>query len=303
MIEQKGNTLMTDVISRLVDSRFFQTTVMVVILAAAVVVGLETYPQIMARHGTVILVLDWIIMGLFIAEAVLKMARHGRGWYRYFADPWNVFDFTIIVVCLIPFAGHFAAVLRLARVMRALRLISALPKLQLLVSSLIKSIPSMGYVGLLLGLLFYVYAVLGVSLFRDNDPVHFGNLKLSLLTLFRVVTLEDWTDVMYIQMFGSDVYQIENPTAEPIRSHAQPLVGALFFVTFILIGTMVMLNLFIGVIINSMQDAQRELLAVAVRKRPRDVLTGELQQLEHDLETLTERVKDLRHRARHDADG
>jgi len=291
---------MTEAIARLVDSKGFQNTIIVVILAAAVVVGLETYPALMQRYGKVLLTIDWIILGLFIVEAALKMAQHGRRWYRYFRDPWNVFDFSIIMVCLLPFGGHFAAVLRLARILRVLRLITTLPKLQLLVGSLIKSIPSIGYVGMLLGLLFYVYAVIGVSLFRENDPIHFGNLEMSLLTLFRVVTLEDWTDVMYIQMFGSDVYAIDNPAAVPERSHAQPVTGALYFVSFILVGTMVMMNLFIGVIINSMQEAERELIAQTIRGQAGGQMSEQLRALEFDLEQLTERVKQLHHAARTD---
>ncbi len=193
-------------------------------------------------------------------EAALKIASHGRHWTRYFRDPWNVFDFLIVVVCFLPVDAHYAQVLRLARVLRALRLISAVPKLQLLVGSLLKSLPSMCYVGLLLGVMFYVYAVIGVFLFRDNDPVHFRNLEMSILSLFRIVTLEDWTDIMYIQMFGSENY----PFSEQDRgrfeyvSTARPVVGVIYFVSFVMLGTMIMLNLFIGVIIQSMDEAQAE---------------------------------------------
>ena len=197
---------MMERLGQLVDSKGFQYTVLGVITAAAVLVGLETSRDLVARYGSLLHRLDQLVLLFFILEAALKMARHGRHWYRYFGDRWNVFDFLIVVACLLPAGGQYAAVLRLARVLRALRLVTAVPKLQLLVNSLLKSITSLGYVGLLLGVLFYVYAVLGVYLFRGNDPVHFQDLSTALLTLFRVVTLEDWTDVMYIQMYGSDVY-------------------------------------------------------------------------------------------------
>ncbi|MEQ9453051.1 MAG: ion transporter [Phycisphaeraceae bacterium] len=283
--------MLSQKIRLLVESSFFQYGVLGLILLAAVVVGLETYPGVMERYGAILYTVDWAILWLFVLEAVLKMAQHGRHWYRYFHDPWNVFDFTIIVVCLLPLDGHAAAVLRLARVLRALRLVSALPRLQLLVEALLKSIPSMGYVGMLLIILFYIYAVLGVFLFRENDPIHFGNLQLALLSLFRIVTLEDWTDVMYIQMFGSHVYAIDNPAVLPERSHAQPMVGALYFVSFVLVGTMIMLNLFIGVIINSMHEAQAE----AEARKASTGAAEELVALEGELDRIKEKLRVVRH--------
>ncbi len=145
---------MTEPLGRLVDSDPFQHGVLAVIVMAALLVGLETSRDLVASHGALLHGLDKVVLGIFILEAALKIGRHGRGWYRYFADPWNVFDFLIVVVCLLPVGGQYAAVLRLARVLRALRLVTAVPRLQLLVSSLLKSIPSLGYVGLLLTVLF-----------------------------------------------------------------------------------------------------------------------------------------------------
>ncbi len=152
---------MTEPLGRFVDSDPFQHGVLAVIVMAALLVGLETSRDLVARHGALLHGLDKVVLGIFILEAALKIGRHGRRWYRYFADPWNVFDFLIVVVCLLPVGGQYAAVLRLARVLRALRLVTAVPRLQLLVSSLLKSIPSLGYVGLLLTVLFYVYGVRG----------------------------------------------------------------------------------------------------------------------------------------------
>ena len=277
---------------RVVASAPFRRGVLAAILVGAVVVGLETYPDLVARHGLLLHTVDWIVIAAFAVEAALKLIRHGRRWYRYFGDPWNIFDFTILVICLVPVGGHFAAVLRLVRVLRALRLVTALPRLQVLVSALLKSVPSMGYVGALLLLLFYVYGVMGVAIFRDNDPVHFGNLKLSLLTLFRVVTLEDWTDVMYIQMFGSDVYPILNPMAEAVAPQGRPVLGAVYFVSFVLIGTMIMLNLFIGVIIGSMQEAQDD-AARQWRRAQRDE-----QEVADALAEISEQLDDLQQELR-----
>ena len=179
-----------DKLKKLVSSNQFQYFVLAVILIAAVLVGLETYRDFAHRHHTLLTWLNNIVLWIFVAEAAIKMAQHGRQFYRYFFDPWNLFDFIIVVVCFLPINASYAAVLRLARVMRALRLMTALPKLQVIVGALIKSIPSMGYVGIVLALNFYVYAVMGVFLFSKNDPVHFKDLQTGMLSLFRVVTRE-----------------------------------------------------------------------------------------------------------------
>ena len=299
---REGSRL-TERLGRLVDSRKFQHGILAVIVLAAVLVGLETSRDLVQRHGEWLHRLDLLVLGIFAIEAALKIGRHGRRWYRYFGDPWNVFDFLIVAVCLLPVGGQYAAVLRLARVLRTLRLVTAVPKLQLLVGSLLKSIPSLGYVGLLLGVLFYVYAVLGVFMFRGNDPVHFLDLSTALLTLFRVVTLEDWTDVMYIQMYGSDAYPNYAEFAHAhLReaSRSMPVLGAVFFVSFVLLGTMIMLNLFIGVIINSMAEAEAEKEAEERRRhieRDGEISIGdEIRLIETEMEKLSRGLGELRRR-------
>ncbi len=296
----------TQKLKTIVGSAAFQYSILGVIVAAAVVVGMETYPSLTAKYSAPLRLINQIILYIFVVEAVLKMAQHGRHFYRYFQDPWNLFDFTIVVVCFLPVNASYAAVLRLARVMRALRLMTALPKLQVIVGALIKSIPSMGYVGIILALNFYIYAVVGVFLFRDNDPVHFQDLPTAMLSLFRVVTLEDWTDIMYINMYGVDnypgleTYQAVNSTGlephpETIRS---PLVGALFFVTFVMFGTMIMLNLFIGVIISSMDEseAEREREEMAHRRAlgMAKTIDDDVMELDHQLDALKEALHVLR---------
>ncbi|MEM9415021.1 MAG: ion transporter [Planctomycetota bacterium] len=291
-------------LGRLIASPWFQNTVLVLILLAAVLVGLETYPSVMDRHGDLLHLLDKVVLWLFAIEAALKMAQHGKHWYRYFQDPWNVFDFIIVAVCFLPVNTQYAAVLRLARIMRALRLVTAVPRLQLIVGSLIKALPSMVYVSLLLGLMFYVYAVMGVFLWGGNDPVHFGNLQKSMLSLFRVVTLEDWTDIMYIQMWGSDRYpfSVGDRVAYDgqFNSQASPVVGAVYFVSFVLLGTMIMLNLFIGVIINSMEEAQDEQAADAREKSMEETghlsVEDELALVEEQLEKLQQQLRLIRTR-------
>ena len=283
---------------QVVESRWFQISVLAVIVIAAVIVGIETYPQIVDQHAGLLTALNRIVLWIFVVEAAMKMIRHGRHWYRYFFDPWNVFDFIIVAVCFLPVDASYAAVLRLARIMRALRLMTAMPQLQLIVGALIKSIPSMVYVGILLALNFYVYAVMGVFLFGENDPIHFRDLPTAMLSLFRVVTLEDWTDVMYIQMYGSHVYAYDNTTGiEPV-SKAMPIIGAAYFVSFVMFGTMIMLNLFIGVILNSMEQAkdeqERESLKERMAAGERGSLADEVERIQHKLEDLNEHLQKLK---------
>ena len=126
---------------------------------AGLLVGASTYPAVMDNYGPLMGLLDSVVLAIFVFEIVVKMGAEGNKPWRYFIDPWNIFDFFIVAVCFMPFGGSGAAVLRLARLLRVLKLVNALPKLQVLVSALLKSLPSMGYISLLLGMLFYTYAV------------------------------------------------------------------------------------------------------------------------------------------------
>ena len=272
---------MTKFVNQIVASKLFHHFIVGVILLAGVVAALETSPAMMERHGPILLGLDKFILGVFIVEALLKMAAHGRKPWSYFADGWNVFDFLIVVLCLLPVGGPFAAVLRLTRALRLLRLVSALPKLQLLVGALLKSLSAMGYVSLLLALLFYIYAVAGIHLFGKTDPASFGSLGTALLTLFRIVTLDNWGDLYFAQV-----------------AHVPAVKVALYFATFIVFGTMIILNLFIGIIMNSMSEMHAEL---AERDRAQDeretgaaTLEDELRSLELELKETQTRLAGLR---------
>ena len=249
-----------DFCRRIVEAPWFTGFIITVIVFAGILVGMETSASLMAELGSTIEVLNNIVLYIFVAEIVLKMTAAAPKPWRFFCDGWNVFDFLIVAVCFVPFGGGFAPVLRLFRLFRTLRLVSVIPRLQLIVSALLRCLPSMFYVSILLFLVFYIYAVAGTMLFGANDPVHFGGLWTSMLSLFRVVTLEDWTDVMYLQMFGSDVYEGYNQSigGQVLVPKAQPFLGAFYFVSFVLVGTMIMLNLVIGVIINGMDEAQKE---------------------------------------------
>ena len=263
---------MTLLAKHLVDSRPFHAIIVAVILLAGVLAGVETSAAMLAQHGALLHALDGTVLAIFIVEIVLKLASHGRRPLDYFRDGWNVFDFTIVVFCVLPVGGPFAAVLRLVRTLRLLRLVTALPKLQVLVGALIKSLSSMGYVGLLLGLIFYIYAVTGVHMFGQASPENFGNLRAALLALFQMITLDDWR-TMYDR-----------------AQAAAPYAATPYFVSFILLGTMIMLNLFIGIVMNSMAEMHTELDELKQAARS----TGEKGSVLADVTALEQQIAALR---------
>lgn len=284
---------MQKILRKIADSSLFQNFIIFVIILAGVAVGLETYPTIAARYGTKLHIINDVILWIFVAEVIVKMGAEGRRPWRYFHDPWNVFDFIIVAACFLPVGAQYAMVLRLARLLRVLRLVRALPKLQILVGALLKSIPSIGYISLLLFLLFYLYAVTGTFLFSQNDPVHFKSLQTTMLSLFRAVTLEDWTDLMYIQMLGCDQYGYDAIRGLCTAPKALPIVAPVFFVTFILGGTMIILNLFIGVIMNGMDEARKEADEYQAEQDTQAAQEGGTHDIEEDLLALKTRFEEL----------
>ena len=236
-----------------------------VILVNAVVIGLETSSTVMAYAGGFLKLLDRAFLLVFIAEALAKLYCFGPK--RYFKSGWNLFDFSIVVASLVPATGQFATLARLARLLRVLRLVSAFPELRLIVMTLIRSIPSMGHVVVLLSLMFYVYGVAGFYLFNEHDPEHWRTLGIALLTLFRIVTLEDWTDVMYTAM------------------EASPYAW-MYFVSFVVFGTFVVINLFIAVVLNNLDEAKAEKLAELRQVPTPDNMLRELQETQEALQRL-----------------
>jgi len=227
---------------QIVAHRAFEYFIIGVILFSAVLIGLETSEAILASYGDFIHWGNRIVLAIFIMEAALKIFAVAPKLKLYFGSGWNLFDFTIVVLALLPSTGEMAMLARLARLLRVLRLISVIPELRLIVATLMRSIPSMGNIMLLMSVIFYIYAVAGQQLFHEHDPEHWANIGISLLTLFRIVTLEDWTDLMYTAMQISPYMWI-------------------YFVSFVMMGTFVIINLFIAVVINNLDEAKAERLA------------------------------------------
>lgn len=263
---------LTKITDQIVHSTWFQRAIILTIIAAGVLAGIETDAAMVVSHGTLLRSLDHIVLGIFIIEVLLKLTAHCPSPWKYFRDGWNVFDFIIVALCLLPMDSQFAVVLRLGRALRLLRLVSALPKLQLLVGALVKSFSSMGYVGLLLGLMLYIYAIVGVHLFGGHDKEHFGSLSRAFFTLFQTITLDDWK-FLFESAKGS-----------------YPALAAMYFISFILLGTMIMLNLFIGVIMNSMEEMHSELDEYNAAKRG----TAGTQSALDDLTALDQQLDSLK---------
>ncbi|WP_337868367.1 ion transporter [Meiothermus sp.] len=277
-------------LGRLVASAAFNRFITAVIVLAAILVGLETYPSLMARYGPALHLLNNLVLAIFALEVLLRMGALWPRPLRYFLDGWNVFDFLIVVGSLLPGLGAYAVAARLLRLLRVLRLIRTLPDLQIILGALLRSIPSIGYVLLLMLLLLYVYAVAGVFLFGANDPFHFGNLHTALLTLFSILTLEGWVDVLRVQYLGCERFELPDP-ALCVQPQAQPLVAVVYMVSFVLLGTLVFLNLLVGIVVNSM-DEMRKSLQGNKASTPGNI--GQLQEVEAKLNEAQELLRKFR---------
>ena len=215
------------------SNKAFEFFVISVIILSALVIGAKTYdiPQIALD---IFAVLDVAITLFFLAEIIVRMIAEGS-LRRFFKGGWNVFDFVIVVASLVPVDDSEMALLgRLLRVFRVLRLVSIIPELRVLLTAFLTAIPRMGYVALLMFIVFYIYAAAGSMFFGQVNPVLWDNISISMLTLFRVATFEDWTDVMYETM---DVYPF----------------SWIFYITFIFIVAFVFLNMMIGIVLETLQ--------------------------------------------------
>ncbi len=258
--------------SKLVNAIWFEYFIIGVIIVNGIILGLETSSTIRGLYG------DWLYLGndialaVFIAEAALKMLALWPRPQRYFRDGWNIFDFLIVVFALVPATGQFAMIARLARLLRVVRLISAIRDLRLIVAALVRSIPSVGHVIVLMSIVAYIYAIMGHALFHEHDPAHWGTLGRALLTLFNLTTLDNWVQIMNTAM----------------EHHPWAWV---YFVSFVVIGTFVVINLFIAIIINSLDEAKAERPPEIEGPVSREQLMQEIRAARATLERLERRLE------------
>lgn len=239
----------------------FVNLVTSVIILAGINVGAQTDPRITELPGVseFLRILDVIILTVFTTECVLKIFGEVPKPGVYFRDHWNKFDFLIVVGSYTPGVGSLLTILRLLRLLRVLKLVKSLPQLAVIVSALVMGLESIAYIALILFLCFYVFAILGMMMFRANDPFNFGNLHISMFTLFRCSTLDAWADVMYINIYGCDLYPGGTYSSYPelcTSPRPQGFFAVVYFVCFIIIGAQILLTLFIGVVTTSMEEAQ-----------------------------------------------
>ena len=223
---------LTDRLRQLETHPLTERLLMLLIIVNAIVLGLETSKPVMASMGPLLEALDLVILTVFVIEIVARIIVHR---WAFFRDRWSVFDFAVIGIALFPATNAFS-VLRSMRILRALRLITAVPTLKRVAAGLLASLPGMGSILFLIGLLYYVFGVLATTLFGPDHPELFGSLPTALWTLFTVMTLEGWV----------------NDVALPVMQ-THPYAWA-FFITFIVVTTFMVLNLFIGVVVNAMQE-------------------------------------------------
>lgn len=265
-LDLRVETTESSPLARLVTHPWFERFIIAVIIVNAITLGLETSKTVMARFGDVLHFADRVMMGIFVAEIAARMiVFKGRFW----RDPWSIFDFTVVAVTLIPATGNLS-VLRALRILRALRLISAIPSVRRVVASLLSAVPAMGSIILLLLLINYIFAVLTTKLYGDAFPEMFGTIGASLYTLFQVMTLEGWS---------GDVVR-------PVMAKF-PYAWAVFL-PYIVVVTFAVLNLFIGIVVDAMQQQSKEVRedVIDASEREYDVVLAEIRLLRDDIREL-----------------
>ena len=255
-------------LERIVRNPLFERAILFVIILNAVTLGLETSKTAMASIGGALHALDDLIITIFVVELLMRMIVFGR---RFWTDPWCLFDFAVVAITLIPATGNLS-IFRALRILRAMRLISAVPSVRRVVASLLSAIPSMGAVIFLLMLINYVFAVMCTKMFGEAFPEMFGTLGASFYTLFQIMTLEGWS-------------------GDVVRPVMKQFYWAwAVFVPYIVIVTFAVLNLFIGIIVDAMQHK-----AEAETDRVIEVTESEYRHLLTELRELRADVREIRH--------
>jgi len=268
---------------------WFSNFITVTILVASVMVGLGTEDKY--ADSPLMALLETVVLLIFIGECCVKIVARGFVPLDYFRDAWNVFDFAVVTASVAPLVlaqvlssgssgggdgddsefdfGGIVAVFRLLRLLRIFKLAKQLKQLRVIVEALISGFSSITFISLILFIFFYVFAIIGMLLFASNDPHHFGSLHVAMITLFRSATMEDWTDLLYIEMFGCEHYGYpaiiepdddadSNSKSACVDSEGLGYIAVLYFVVFQILGGLILLSLFIGVVTTAMDNAERK---------------------------------------------
>jgi voltage-gated sodium channel len=260
-----------ELLRRIVDDPRTDRFIMALIVLNAITLGIETNKAAMELYGTILHLIDRAVIAVFVVEIIARLIVLRAGFFR---DGWNIFDFVVVGIALVPATEAFS-VLRALRVLRLLRLISAVPTLRRVVGGLIAALPGMGSIIALLTLIYYVCAVVAVNLYGDEFPELFGTLGASLFTLFTIMTLEGWVDGVVRPIMKTHPY------------------AWLFFIPFIVGTTFTVLNLFIGIIVSAMQQ-EHEKAEAEERDAEREMIEEETEPLLRELKGLKAEVIALR---------
>ncbi len=248
---------------KVADSGAFQGFILVVILLNAVTLGIQTY-DISSDLESTISTLDDVFLGIFVVELAIRITAFGSRPDRFFADGWNLFDFTVIAAAFVPGVRENVTLLRIVRLLRVVRLVTVLPDLRILLRAMVRSVPPIISLALLTFMLMYVYGMVGWILFGDGDPENWGDIGQALLSTFQMLTLENWPQLLEA---GMEIHP----------------ASWIFFVSYVLIASFLVINILIAIIINSMEEVH-DAEKAADRK---EVVEGEG-------ETVAERIQDSR---------
>ena len=221
----------------LVESNRFQAVVVAVIVANAATLGLQTFPRVEREYGDLLSTLDDVFLAFFCVEIVLRVAAFGARPDRFFRNGWNVFDFVVVAAAFAPGLRENATLLRLVRLLRVVRIITVMPDLRILIRGMVASLKPIASMAVLAGLLMYVYGIVGWILFHEEDPGRWGTVGEAMLTLFIVMTLESWPDIMGV--------------AREIHP-----ASWIFFVSYVLIASFLLINILIAILINAIEEAR-----------------------------------------------
>jgi voltage-gated sodium channel len=254
----------------LVESKKFQYSIIAVIIFNAVTLGLETSPRLAAEGHHFLHYADRLCVGIFVVELAMRLYAHG---WKFFKDPWSVFDLLVVGIAVVPATGPFS-VLRALRVLRVLRLMSAVPAMRRVVGALLAAVPGLASIAALLFLIIYVAGVIATQLFRHIPGGHFDDFGSSLFTLFQIMTGEGWPEIARAVM------------------QQQPIAW-IFFVIYIIVSTFAALNLFIAVIVNGMERGVTQEMVEAEEKHAADQAESD-RQLLVEIRALRDEVAALR---------
>jgi voltage-gated sodium channel len=251
--------------AQIVASPRFQAAVVAVIGFNALILGLETYDAVDEEIGGLLRIANGVCLGLFVVELAIRIAAYGSRPQRFFADGWNVFDFVVIGAAFVPGLRENATVLRLVRLLRVVRIIGVLPDVRILLRGMVRSLPPIASMGALAVLLIYLYGMVGWLLFGAEDPEQWGDLGQAMLSLFVMLTLEDWPS--YLRA-GMEIHPW----------------SWIYFVSYVLVAGFLLINVLIGIVINAMESARRE---------ERAAMRAEQQELAELVQALRDTVDDL----------